>query len=742
MAQSVLELAVKTGKWDAGLKEAQKALNNFTQSQGGLQQALQKDGDKVKQFVEMMGKATSQAKTARGQMNEYKATVEQLTRSYNSLSDSEKKVFGQSFQHTIDQVTQKFRSAQDEMKRLNDSMNVSSSSSGAGGLLSGMSLTKFAGTIGLATSAADILTGALTSAVDRARELVTEGVDMARSGEGIIHAFEALNRPDLLQGLREATHGTVSDLELMKAAVQANDFRIPLENLGKYMEFAQLKASETGQSVDFLTQSIVTGLGRQSKQILDNLGISAAELTEKMNNGATMAEAVGQIIDTQLAAAGDHFETAAERAGRAATDLANAQMELGKTLLPMWDEASGALTAIETKALRATNVIVKSAQEGGVAWDIFFGSLKTSALSALGPLGKVINTMLDIKNIASGLFSSNGGMNAIEMDNSKEQANKKRLDALMAGDIASRNKVTPPKTPRGGRRGGRTTPRVTTKTEEVLPVGSVAALNKELADLRKQQSLATDTAGWDAQQVKIDELTSKIKILKGEIPDPNKIQDPKKLGASTVIGLGTWQSELDNVQEQLKAMLPDGGIKIPVKLDINTDQGSLAKEGKNIGETWKLAASAVQSVGSALQSVEDPSVRIAGMIGSAIANIALGFAEASAKEGKGGVWYWLAATAAGLATMISTISAIHSSTGYAEGGIVKGNQYSGDNIPGGAMINAGELVLNRAQQGNLAAQLQEGGGGYTPSHISGEQIFIALNRYTKRSGKGELVMWR
>ena len=34
MAKSVFELAVGTGQWDAGLKKAKSALDNFTQSQG------------------------------------------------------------------------------------------------------------------------------------------------------------------------------------------------------------------------------------------------------------------------------------------------------------------------------------------------------------------------------------------------------------------------------------------------------------------------------------------------------------------------------------------------------------------------------------------------------------------------------------------------------------------------------------------------------------------------------------
>ena len=129
-----------------------------------------------------------------------------------------------------------------------------------------------------------------------------------------------------------------------------------------------------------------------------------------------------------------------------------------------------------------------------------------------------------------------------------------------------------------------------------------------------------------------------------------------------------------------------------------------------------------------------------GTIAQAIATIALTYAKSL--EGTFTPWDWIAGAAAGLAQITAVISTIHSATGYAEGGMVQGNTYSGDQIP--AMLNAGEVVLNRAQQGAIASQLQEagGGGGYVPSSISGEQIFIAMNRYTRRTGKGEIVTWK
>lgn len=204
-----------------------------------------------------------------------------------------------------------------------------------------------------------------------------------------------------------------------------------------------------------------------------------------------------------------------------------------------------------------------------------------------------------------------------------------------------------------------------------------------------------------------------------------------------------WQALQDQINEKLKEM----GIE-PIQIDFKTGGLKQAnKEAKESSKNFQTAASAIQSVGSALQSLEDPGAKVAGIIANAIANIALAFSESSIKAAGGGPVAWIAATASGLATMISTIAAIKSATaskGYAEGGIVKGNSFSGDNIPADTFINAGELVLNRSQQMSIAAQLQDGErrGGFTPSHISGEQIYIALNRYTKRTGRGELVTWK
>lgn len=74
----------------------------------------------------------------------------------------------------------------------------------------------------------------------------------------------------------------------------------------------------------------------------------------------------------------------------------------------------------------------------------------------------------------------------------------------------------------------------------------------------------------------------------------------------------------------------------------------------------------------------------------------------------------------------------HAATGLA----VPGNMMSGDRVP--AMLNSGEVVLNRAQVGNLAAQLSglqvvSGQNGRTV--VSGEDIVLAVENYGRRIGR-------
>lgn len=99
-------------------------------------------------------------------------------------------------------------------------------------------------------------------------------------------AKEGTDIVQLMNDLRKATAGTVSDLELMRNATQAKFLGIDLKNLPVLLEFARRRAKDTGQDVNYLVESIVTGIGRKSPLILDNLGLKMNQLREAVKEVA------------------------------------------------------------------------------------------------------------------------------------------------------------------------------------------------------------------------------------------------------------------------------------------------------------------------------------------------------------------------------------------------------------------------------------------------------------------------
>lgn len=192
----------------------------------------------------------------------------------------------------------------------------------------------------VAYSALRIFQNLISGAVD----WLKKAPEVAAKAEGITRAFTKLNNTSLLTSLRKETKGLISDLVLMQSSVKADRFGIPINNLGKYLKFAQQRAQETGQSVDYLTESIINGLGRKSPLILDNLGISAARLKAEMKKGLDFTQATTKIVEEELKKQGDLSLTSADKATQASVKWENAQLKIGnglKWLSDKWNEFSG-----------------------------------------------------------------------------------------------------------------------------------------------------------------------------------------------------------------------------------------------------------------------------------------------------------------------------------------------------------------------------------------------------------------
>lgn len=357
MADSVVKLRVDSNEYDAKIKRAADGLRAFGENCRKAGESVTKADKNTLDYVRSIGQMETVSKTAKGKVNEMSSAFTELSVQYRKLTNEEKQsTFGQALSQSLEQLKARIKDTKEELSEINNELgktqNAPVSMPGGnllgGGKLDGM-LQVFGGNV--MTKAAMWATGLAADMAD----CVKQGIELAKAGEGIRLAFDRLNRPDLLDKLREATHGTVTDLELMKQAVKFNDFNLSLDEMGTMLAFAQQKAKDTGQSVDYMVDSIVTGLGRKSLMILDNLGLSASEIKDKMAETGDMTKAVGAIIRDQMSKAGDYVETTADRAARADAELKNAMEELGRTFQPLAETGAAMFQSLEIGALNLLN---------------------------------------------------------------------------------------------------------------------------------------------------------------------------------------------------------------------------------------------------------------------------------------------------------------------------------------------------------------------------------------------------
>ena len=537
----------------------------------------------------------------------------------------------------------------------------------------------------LASAAAGFLS--VAAAADLIKNVVGQSIELARSGEGVRLAFERLNDPGLLDGLREATHGTVNDIELMKAAVKFKDFRLPLEELGTMLAFAQQKAKDTGQSVDYMVDSIVTGLGRKSLMILDNLGLSAAEIKEKMGDTGDMTKAVGEIIRDQMSKAGDYVETAAERATKAEVDLQNAMTDLGNTLLPLQEQGAELFNTLEVGAIRFLN-------EGLTPIVPKLMALKDNISKIYDILANntVVDTVLD--NMQTGI------------DNLVQMIPMLKLVRSLFSDNGETGGGTPP-----------TENPDTIKTIDEIVVNGKKPKTKPKTPKKKEPDIDFNKA---LRKVNTDDLK---KVVDHVSPYAMMLDDIK-------------EKILDIKDADLGGTLAELGNK-----EVVDEIEAITQRIEQQQKAFDLAAQSAANFGAALSGLEDPGLKAAGTVLSAIANIALSFSQAAVQASSLGPYGWIAYMAAGTAALATTISSIHSLTGYATGGEVKGNSYSGDNVP--IMANAGEIVLTRAMAGNLASQIQGAGSNLRVTGVlQGRSLLMVVENELKSQGKGEIATWK
>ena len=714
-----------------------------------------------------------------------------------------------------------------KVEELGNKQNFGGVQNGLGGILKGVRglSGSFGSLIGAATKFAGALAGVSigVNLVQEMQQTVAESVKLYQSAEGIMLAFQRLNKPGLLDKLREETHGTVDDINLMKQAIKFKDFNLDINQLGTYLAFAQQKAKDTGESIDYMVDSIVTGLGRQSVQILDNLGISATEIRNKMKEGGDMTNAVAEIIKDRMQESGDYIETAADRASRRQAELHNQMIEIGKQWQPLtescatfWDQMKLSINQFLIPLAKALQYTTELSSIMGRYNDLGgdktvnkllygIGNVKTEgqkqlvknrrksienriqegyrALNKFDELFKYPNVEKAIKGMGKNRyleaqrivqsFNAKYGKGRISTDfNSMHGRNiivgdigamKEFLSRFNAG-VAAREAAG--KVNNGGGGGGGHTPTYHSSKKVEYPVGSIGYYEDEISKLQQELKLQTnsDEIAKIKREIKdlqnqIDSLENPNQHLDVELEDYRKQYEPKNILPTQeeldklkipnpfeewqnaqsdidkiiegvdmgLIGREKGKELIDGINSQLKTQ----GLK---PIETKVDENDALQE---TGRIVDIFSDAFSTMG---ESLKMPELNVVGVIAQSIANIIYGFSEAMKNpvNGVGGVFTRIAASVAGLAQLTAMISQIKSIGSYANGGIIGGNSFAGDNLI--ARVNSGEMILNTNHQRNLFDMLKYGTANGVNNNtvkfvIQGKDLFGVLSNYNNRTSK-------
>ena len=155
----------------------------------------------------------------------------------------------------------------------------------------------------------------------------------------------------MLGKMRELSAGTVDDLTLMKQANNALLLGLPVDRFGDMLNIARSASKATGESMEFMLKSITTGLGRQSKLVLDNLGIvfnledaykdyartigtTASKLTDDQKKQAFLNKALEIGTENAKKAGGGQIDLS-DRIQAMIARLKNLSVVIGKNVGPM-----------------------------------------------------------------------------------------------------------------------------------------------------------------------------------------------------------------------------------------------------------------------------------------------------------------------------------------------------------------------------------------------------------------------
>lgn len=266
---------------------------------------------------------------------------------------------------------------------------------------------------------------------------------------------------------------------------------------------------------------------------------------------------------------------------------------------------------------------------------------------------------------------------------------------------------------------------------EPLPEGSIDYLNAQISSLTKKLNTETDEAvrqgirtaiekiNKEKYNIELEATLGRLKPMEGDkygvsAKGRNATEDIK-YGYISVKGVSG--DAIKSNYEYADSLEAIGNMMSSVSRLTNEGAASWLRYASNI----------IQAVGQALPQLSALATK----------NASVAATGAAASVSSIPVVGWVMAGTA----VASVIAAMANIPKFANGGIVPGNLYSGDRVP--AMVNSGEMILNRSQQGRLFDILNSKGGANGKDVrvtgevvVSGEQMKILLDNTNRKLRRG------
>ena len=719
MADSILRLKVESSEYDNKLKRAAEGIRHLADvahKGGGELTGLEKA---ELDYIKSLGDMETKSRSAAGQVRELESTYKELKVIYDQLNDVEKAdEGGKALAASLERIKTRAQEARTQLENASKSLSDNGQEAQQ------------------SSSALDALASKFTVNID-ALKLFDIGLQAAKAAI------------DVAKDAFFASEATVDEWGRTMQSAQ-----------GLYEGF--LNAINNGDISGYLSRmDDIVKAAREAYNALDTLQTMKTIQGPGMSKQQTENERIRQMIQT-----GRYI---APVDGRKNAVWNGQEMKNGQPLAP--EQIRILERQLQGGLQKMTGFVKNEVDQTGKAIDAYYNSLAKQNGMSLSEFKKGTSTWEEFRQKIRGYeeykkwdtqarteFARQGGQGNVNFDKSNPYAEYRkwgtfRVDKMgensfneLVGLIRQRDQQSSQiySTMAQSYRTMNRAEGITVR--QIMGGGGSGGGSGTNAPSYADESLA-------AQQAEVQRLTKlwqesgeavREQYLQPLVDAEKKLQQMKdEMSMQKDVAMGKYSGEgAEDFRESMR------GIKGVSTFSEDTKTPLLLDE-----KTMKIITDQIKEITKPTKKAEVSMTQQLGVIAGGMNNVVGGLENLGIEIPQGlksilGGMQSLLSIVSGIATIVAAIQTIQTASLFklAGGGVVhaangwvKGNSYSGDNIP--ALLNAGELVLNKAQQGNLASQLSDGGLGnlYLETRVDAEELIIMLNNNGMRRGLGRFI---